>query len=69
MRLRSLALFGVGYVLGTRAGRERYAQIVAAAGQAAERLGGSDLAKSATDTTVRLSDYLQDASANGARRH
>jgi hypothetical protein len=32
------AIFAVGYVLGTRAGRERYAQIVALAGRASERL-------------------------------
>ena len=38
MKLRSLAVFGVGYVLGTRAGRERYGQIVAAAQDAAKRL-------------------------------
>lgn len=38
MKLTSLALFGAGYVLGTRAGRERYEQIVAAARQASKRL-------------------------------
>ena len=38
MKLRSLAVFGVGYVLGTRAGRERYEQIVAAAQSASKRL-------------------------------
>jgi hypothetical protein len=38
VRLRSLALFGVGYVLGTKAGRERYGQIVAAAQTASKRL-------------------------------
>ena len=38
MKLRSLAVFGVGYVLGTRAGRERYGQIVAAAQNASKRL-------------------------------
>ena len=38
MRLTTLAVFGAGYVLGTRAGRERYAQIIAAAGNASKRL-------------------------------
>ena len=38
MKLRSMAVFGVGYVLGTRAGRERYGQIVAAAQSASKRL-------------------------------
>jgi hypothetical protein len=38
MKLRSLALLGVGYVLGAKAGRERYAQIVEAAQKASQRL-------------------------------
>jgi hypothetical protein len=38
VRVRSLAFFGAGYVLGTRAGRERYKQIVAAAQTASKRL-------------------------------
>ncbi len=33
-----LCLVGVGYVLGTRAGRDRYEQIRVVAGQAAKRL-------------------------------
>ncbi len=37
MKLRSLALFGAGYVLGAKAGRERYAQIVEAAQKASQR--------------------------------
>jgi hypothetical protein len=38
MRLATLAVFGAGYLLGTRAGRERYEQIVAAAERASKRL-------------------------------
>jgi hypothetical protein len=38
VRLTTLVMFGAGYVLGTRAGRERYAQIVAAADNASKRL-------------------------------
>ena len=38
MRLRTIAIFGAGYVFGTRAGRERYGQIVAAAQGASKRL-------------------------------
>lgn len=38
MKLRTLAVFGIGYVLGTRAGRERYDQIREAAKRAASRL-------------------------------
>jgi hypothetical protein len=32
------AIFAAGYVVGTRAGRERYAQIIAAAALASQRL-------------------------------
>jgi hypothetical protein len=38
VKLRSLAIFAVGYVLGTRAGRERYEQVIAAAQRASKRL-------------------------------
>jgi hypothetical protein len=38
VRLPTLLMFGAGYVLGTRAGRERYAQIIAAADSASKRL-------------------------------
>ena len=36
--IKSAVVFGVGYVLGTKAGRERYAQIRAVAQTAAARL-------------------------------
>jgi hypothetical protein len=38
VKLRTIAIFGAGYLLGTRAGRERYGQIVAAAQGASKRL-------------------------------
>jgi alpha-D-ribose 1-methylphosphonate 5-triphosphate synthase subunit PhnG len=38
VKLTSVAIFAAGYVLGTRAGRERYAQIVDAVEQASQRL-------------------------------
>ena len=38
MRLRSLLAFGVGYVLGSKAGRERYEQNLAGAKRASTRL-------------------------------
>ena len=38
MKLTKLALFAAGYVLGAKAGRERYAQIVDAAAHASEKL-------------------------------
>lgn len=41
MKLRTIAVFGVGYVLGAKAGRERYGQIIAAAQNASKRLEDS----------------------------
>ena len=38
MKLTSVAIFAVGYVVGTRAGRERYVQIVDAVERASQRL-------------------------------
>jgi len=38
VKLTTLAVFGAGYVIGTKAGRERYAQIVAVAEKASKRL-------------------------------
>lgn len=38
MKLARIAIFGAGYVFGTKAGRERYEQIVAAAKAASQRL-------------------------------
>jgi len=38
VRLTTVLMFGAGYVLGTRAGRERYAQIIAVADRASKRL-------------------------------
>lgn len=38
--LSKLIVFGAGYVLGTKAGRERYNQIAALAQAAARRLDG-----------------------------
>jgi hypothetical protein len=50
VKLAKVAVFGIGYLLGTRAGRERYAQIVAAAQRASQRLeaygSGGSFAKS-----------------------
>jgi hypothetical protein len=68
VKVRSLVLFGAGYVLGSRAGRERYAQIVELAGKASQRLRESDFATNATEPTVRLADYIQNAATNGSRR-
>jgi hypothetical protein len=38
VKLTTIAVFGIGYVLGSRAGRERYEQIVEATREAGKRL-------------------------------
>ena len=38
MKLTGVAVFAVGYVVGTKAGRERYAQIVDGVARASRRL-------------------------------
>ena len=55
MKLSRIAIFGVGYVLGTRAGHERYEQIVQAAQRASQRLedyfdGGRQSERRSTST-------------------
>lgn len=67
MKARSLLVFGAGYVLGTRAGRERYAQIAKLAGRAATRLREVDLPVAEGEPTVRLADYVASV-ADGTRR-
>lgn len=60
MKLTRIAIFAVGYVLGTRAGRERYQQIVAAAQNASQRLenyyASGDQPKDRTPRTDETSD-------------
>jgi len=66
MKLRSLAVFGVGYVLGAKAGRERYVQIVEALQSASQRF---DEARRQRGTASRrdsngLDSYLDETSRN-----
>jgi len=67
MKLRSLAVFGVGYVLGAKAGRERYAQIVEAVQTASQRVDEvrRERAKpSSRQGTGGLDSYLDETSRN-----
>ncbi|QNE18570.1 hypothetical protein F1D05_12460 [Kribbella qitaiheensis] len=67
MKLRSLAVFGAGYVLGAKAGRERYAQIVEAIQTASQRFDevrrqrGKPASRKGSDG---LDSYLDDARRN-----
>ncbi len=62
MRMASLVMFGAGYVLGTKAGRERYAQIVKAAQMASERLD-----EYSARNDAHADDVTDDGDARGSR--
>ncbi|MEJ1109533.1 MULTISPECIES: hypothetical protein [unclassified Kribbella] len=67
MKLRTLAVFGAGYVLGAKAGRERYAQIVEAAQKASQRLDEARRQRSGKPSRAPsdgLDSYLDETSRN-----
>lgn len=51
--LVAAVVFGLGYVLGSRAGRERYAQIMAVTRKASQRLDTSRVAAMRPSTRTR----------------
>jgi hypothetical protein len=57
MKLTTVAIFGVGYLLGTRAGRERYEQILELAHSAGGRFAGSDARRKLEEYGARLEAY------------
>jgi hypothetical protein len=63
--LSTLIVFGAGYVLGSKAGRERYNQIVALAQEAARRLDQYG-ARSWLPAEESSNDYLT-GTRSGAR--
>jgi len=67
MKLRSLAVFGVGYVLGAKAGRERYVQIVESVQRASQRLDEARRQRgkpSRRGESNGLDSYLDETSRN-----
>ena len=66
MKLRSLAVFGVGYVLGAKAGRERYVQIVEAVQSASQRFDEARRQRgtSSPRESSGLDSYLDETSRN-----
>ncbi len=71
MKLSTAAIFGVGYLLGTRAGRQRYDQIRLLAGRLAEEFDGSGARQRLESIGTRLETYARerrtDSSADGRR--
>ena len=65
MKVTSIVIFGAGYVLGTRAGRERYAQIIQMAQKASERLDAYD--QNGGKPSDRLAQYIRTAVGDSGR--
>lgn len=69
MRLRSMAIFGIGYLVGTRAGRDRYQQIAESVREMAESdvvRGYVDRAFDMARRPLESADAPDDASAEAA---
>jgi len=71
VKLSTAAIFGVGYLLGTRAGRQRYDQIRQLAGRLAQEFDGSGARQRLESISLRLETYARerniDSSAGGRR--
>jgi hypothetical protein len=65
MKLTAVAMFGIGYVLGSRAGRERYEQIRRLARSASENFDASAARQRLDALAAQLDGY---SSATSARR-
>ena len=57
MKLTTVAVFGAGYLLGTRAGRERYEQILELAQVASGQFAGSGARRRLEEYGARLEAY------------
>jgi hypothetical protein len=57
MKLTTVAVFGVGYLLGTRAGRERYEQILRLTQIASGKFATSDARRMLEEYGARLEAY------------
>jgi hypothetical protein len=71
VKLSTVAIFGVGYLVGARAGRQRYDQIRQLAGRLAEEFDGSGARQRLEGISSRLETYARertvDSSADGRR--
>jgi hypothetical protein len=57
MKLTTVAMFGAGYVLGTRAGRERYDQLRGLGRRLAGELDGAGVLEGLESVSARLEKY------------
>ncbi len=65
MKLTTVTVFGVGYVLGSRAGRDGYEQLRGLAQGAAEKFAAAGARQRLAGYAARLDAY---AARSGARR-
>ena len=68
MKLSTVAMFGAGYVLGTRAGQQRYEQLRDVARRVAGELDVSSIRNGLETVTTRLEQYAgaHDVGSNGS---
>lgn len=68
MKLTTIAMFGAGYVLGTRAGRQRYDQLRETALRVAGELDATSIRSGLATVTSRLEEYAgaHDVVGNGS---
>jgi hypothetical protein len=71
MKLSTVAIFGVGYLVGARAGRQRYDQIRQLAGRLAEEFDAPGARQRLESISSRLETYAREhdthSSADGRR--
>lgn len=71
MKLSTVAIFGLGYLVGARAGRQRYDQIRQLASRLAEEFDASGARERLESISSRLETYAReratDSSADGRR--
>jgi len=68
MKFSTVAMFGAGYVLGTRAGRQRYDQLREVARRVAGELDATSIRNGLETVTSRLEQYAgaHDVTSNGS---
>ena len=66
MKLSTVAMFGAGYVLGTRAGRQRYEQLREAARRVAGEFDATSIRSGLETVTTRLEQYAGAHDAAGS---
>jgi division protein CdvB (Snf7/Vps24/ESCRT-III family) len=71
VKLSTAAVFGIGYLLGTKAGRQRYDQIRQLAGRLVEEFDASGARQRLESISSRLETYARErtveSSADGRR--